>query len=202
MKTIIQILIIFTTTFSVSAQTVVKMDMPPQADEKLSVVALFDEEIPEGIPVVLGVMGYSIQGGIAPYTFEWVLNGEVVSTSDILVFTPQKGDILSLTVTDKNSCRASTSFNLKVARLSQSSSIEKENKIDIYPTVVTDHVNIGLPDNTDMPALMRVIDLSGKIILRRELQGTGTVNMNITPGIYFISVRAGEMHKVEKIIVK
>src|SRR5680860_816539 len=102
-------LVIGFTVSGISAQTVVKMDMPEQADFPLEVVALFDEEIPEGIPVVLGLMGYDVEGGITPYSFEWTQNGDVVSTTDIVIFTPAKGDDLSLTISDKNKCRATTS---------------------------------------------------------------------------------------------
>ena len=48
------------------AQTVVKMKMPAQANEPLKVVVLFEEPVPEGMPVVLGLMGYNITGGMAP----------------------------------------------------------------------------------------------------------------------------------------
>jgi hypothetical protein len=126
------------------AQTVVKMELPPQADEPLKVVALFDEEIPEDIPVVLGLMGYNVEGGNAPYLFEWLLNGVVISTTDVAVFTPKKGDDLVLKVTDNNICSASTAFNLKVASLPKNNK-EAGESIVLYPTVVKQELFVELP---------------------------------------------------------
>ncbi len=187
---------------SLFAQTVVKMDMPPQADEKLNVVALFDEEIPEGIPVVLGLMGYDVAGGIEPYFFEWVLNGNVISTDDIVVFTPHKGDNLSLKVTDKNKCRASTTFNLKVARLSKSAGLENESNIKIYPTVFTGSLHIDLPVELDTRSLVRIFDLSGSKVFEKYITGSSTLDVSLNKGTYFVSVRNEKVHKVEKIIAK
>ncbi|MBE0653768.1 MAG: hypothetical protein IH594_08215, partial [Bacteroidales bacterium] len=145
----------FFTFCTVSSQTIVKMDLPQQAGQPLKVVALFNEELPEGIPVVLGLMGYDVEGGIAPYFFEWMLNGEVISTSDIAIFTPKKGDDLSLKVTDNNKCRASSSFNLKVASVPQNTEEEEEN-IKIYPTVFSHDIFIQFPGKDHKKALVRI----------------------------------------------
>lgn len=187
---------------SISAQTVVKMDMPQQADQPLKVVALFDEEIPEGIPVVLGLMGYDIEGGITPFLFEWLLNGEVVSTNDIVIFTPGKGDDLSLKVTDNNKCRATTSFNLKVASISQNLSETESETIEVYPTIVSDYITINVPQSENKKALMRIFNITGKIAHEEYIQENTRVNVNLTSGTYFVSVRMGVLHKVEKIIVR
>ncbi len=187
---------------SLSAQTVVKMDMPTQADQPLKVVALFDEVIPEGIPVVLGLMGYDVDGGATPYLFEWLLNGTVVSTKDIVIFTPNKGDDLSLKVTDNNLCRATTAFNLKVASLPQNPDGDENGKIEVYPTMVTNQVFIKIPEAQMQKALLRIFDLNGVIAHEEYLLESRNVEINLTPGTYFVSVRMGGVHKVEKIIAR
>lgn len=196
------LLVVFFIMTSLSAQTVVKMDMPEQADQPLQVVALFDEEIPEGIPVVLGLMGYDVEGGITPYLFEWMLNGEVVSTNDVVVFTPSKGDDLSLKVTDKNKCRATTSFNLKFASIPQNPSAGEDEDIEVYPTIVTNHIHIKFPQAENKNALMRIFDIYGKIMQQEYISKSSDVNVRLTSGTYFVSVKTGEVHKVEKIIVR
>lgn len=183
------------------SQTVVKMDMPPQSDLPLQVVALFDEELPEGIPVVLGLMGYNVEGGITPYLFEWILNGEVISTSDLAVFTPQKGDDLSLKVTDDNNCRASTSFNLKVFSIPRDND-NSERGIKVYPTLFTNHIFIEFPATSNNQALVRIFDMKGNIFYQEYLPGSTDLNLTLDPGTYFISVKTGELHKVEKIIAQ
>ncbi len=186
---------------SISAQTVVKMDMPQQADQELKVVALFDEEIPEGIPVVLGLMGYDVAGGITPYLFEWMLNGEVISTSDIAIFTPKKGDDLSLQVIDDNMCRANTSFNLKVASIPENET-ESEDKIKIYPTVVSKSIHLEFPSSNEEKAWLRILDINGKLVHQEYISESKDVNIELTPGTYFVSLKIGNLNKVQKIIAQ
>ncbi|HTO35459.1 MAG TPA: hypothetical protein VLZ72_04430, partial [Flavobacterium sp.] len=147
---------------NLSAQTVVKMDMPQQADHPLSIVALFDEEIPEGIQVVIGLMGYNIEGGKAPFNYEWLVNGTVKSTNDILIFTPKKGDDLSLKVIDNNKCRATTSFNLKFAKIPQNPNKEEVKGIEVYPTVVKDFIQIKFKPEAGKKALIRIFNSDGR----------------------------------------
>lgn len=183
------------------AQSLVRMNLPPQADQELRVVALFDEELPEGIPVVLGLMGYDIEGGITPYSFEWLLNGKVISTKDIAIFTPRKDDDLVLKVTDKNKCRATTAFNLKVAK-GLPGKREKGGKIKVYPIVFKNDLYIQLPVDIQQNALLRIFDLNGSVVYQQNLESSTWLNINLIPGIYFISVKAGNVHKVEKIVAQ
>ena len=186
---------------SIYAQTVVKMDMPQQADQPLKVVALFDEEIPEGIPVVLGIMGYDVEGGISPYLFEWMLNDEVISTSDIAIFTPSVGDDLSLKVTDNNKCRATTSFNLKVAEIPGLTSNQDE-AINIYPTVVSSYIHIEFPSENGEKAWIRILDITGKLVHEEYVSESQDVSIQLTPGTYFVSLKVGDINKVKKIIAQ
>jgi len=185
-----------------SAQTVVKMDMPIQADQPLEVVALFEEEIPEGIPVVLGLMGYDVEGGIAPYQYEWLLNGEIISTSDVVIFTPAKGDDLSLNVIDNNKCRATTSFNLKVASLRQNPDTDEIEGINIYPTIVQNFIHVAFEPIPGKQALVRIFDMQGKVVHQKVSTQSTELNVSLSAGTYFISVRIGSKHKVEKIIAR
>src|SRR5690606_6259664 len=105
-KRILTLALSFIAVHAALAQTGVKMEVPPQAQEPLAVVVLFDEQVPEGIPVVLGLMGYDVTGGIEPYTYEWIQHGTVIGTGDIVVITPAKGDKFELNATDKNRCHS------------------------------------------------------------------------------------------------
>ncbi len=192
------LLLLVLSSSSLFSQTVVTMDMPEQSDKKLQVVALFDEEIPEGVPVVLGLMGYDIEGGLQPLSYSWLLNGEVISTNDIVIFTPSKGDDLALSVTDKNKCTSTTSFNLKFTQIDKESTTE----ISVYPTLVNDFVHIDYPTQEENTALVRIFNSSGKIVLQNTLSECSDLNIKLAPGVYFISVRVGVQHKVEKIIVQ
>lgn len=184
------------------SQTLVKMDLPRQAEQVLNVVALFDEELPEGIPVVLGLMGYDVEGGITPYTFEWLLNDEVISTSDIAVFTPKQGDDLVLSVSDKNHCRATTAFNLKALIVPKTPDEGGEEEIKVYPTVFTGELTIEIPESAHKKALVRIFTLSGTMVCQEYLPESTSLFLNLIPGTYFISVKTEEQHKLEKIIAQ
>ncbi len=185
------------------SQTIVKMSVPTQAKEPLKVVVLFDEQVPEGMPVVLGLMGYNVSGGIEPYTFQWMQNGNVIGTGDVVVITPKKGDQFSLKATDKNKCYNTSSFNMKViSRINGEDETLKAFKI--YPTLVKDDViHIDLP-KFDKPTNVniRIFDLKGNLMFQTFATESYLVNYHLNNGTYFVSVKTDEFHKVEKIIVQ
>ena len=180
------------------AQTIVKMDLPAQSDEPLSVVTLFDEAMPEGIPVVLGLMGFDVEGGMDPYQYAWVLNGEVISTEDILVFTPMSGDELVLEVTDQNNCTATTTINLLTGDLPRQQVAEAD-QIRIFPTVFRDAFTITYPDAQYSRAHVRIFNLRGALVDEEMISVSGSLSPDLPPGMYFVSVKAGTLQKVEKI---
>ena len=186
-----------------SAQTVVKMNMPPQAKDPLKVTVLFDEEVPEGMPVVLGLMGYSVSGGMTPYTYEWMQNGKVIGTGDVVIVTPAKGDKIELKATDKNKCYSTMAFSLKVISRSPGANTQKNDSYTISPTLVKNGViHIGLPDaENKLKANVRIFDTNGTLKHQTYITGSADVTCELPPGNYFISLQTNDFHKVEKIIV-
>ena len=186
-----------------SAQTVVKMNLPPQAKDPLKVTVLFDEEVPEGMPVVLGLMGYSVSGGMTPYTFEWMQNGKVIGTSDVVIVTPAKGDKIELKATDKNKCYSTMAFSLKVISRSPGANTQKNDSYTISPTLVKNGViHIGLPDaDNKLKANVRIFDTNGTLKHQTYITESTDVTCALLPGNYFVSLQTDDFHKVEKIIV-
>jgi len=189
--------------FLLNAQTIVKMNLPPQAKEALKVVVLFDEEVPGGMTVVLGVMGYRVFGGIEPFSFEWYRNGTLIGTGDIVSFVPANGDQLNLKVTDKNRCYSQSSVIMKVKSIIENEKEDVSGGISVSPTIITDnYLHISLPDAvTGLNALVRFIDLNGKVLLKSTITKSCGLQPELPAGVYFVSVQTGEFHKVEKIIV-
>lgn len=187
------------------SQTVVKMSLPPQSKEPLKVTVLFDEEVPEGMPVVLGLMGYSVSGGIEPYTYEWVQNGKVMGTGDIVIITPAKGDKFELKATDKNRCYSVSSFSMKViSRLGKhNEENDKNSAYKIYPTwVKDDRIHIELPYfESPIQTKVRIFDVRGTLKYQSVITESTIVSCNLPDGSYFVSVQTDDFHKVEKIIV-
>lgn len=202
MKTKIVLLVIgFFSWIAMQSQTVVKMDLPPQAKEPLSVVVLFDEEVPEGMPVVLGLMGYKVTGGIFPYTYEWLQNGTMVGTTDVVVITPAKGDRFELKAIDKNRCYSTTSFSMKVISRFKN---QNDDEYKIFPTIVNQgEINVVMPETADpLIANVRIFDLKGTLHYHSMITGNTTLNFSLPAGTFFVSLQTDEFHKVEKIIVK
>lgn len=165
MKKIIITFLSFAAIMLCSAQTVVKMNMPPQAKDPLQVTVLFDEEVPEGMPVVLGLMGYSVSGGMTPYTYEWMQNGKVIGTGDVVIVTPAKGDKIELKATDKNKCYSTMAFSMKVISRIPAAKDERNDTYTITPTLVKNGViHIGLPDaDNKLKANVRIFDTNGTL---------------------------------------
>ncbi|MFZ4583287.1 MAG: T9SS type A sorting domain-containing protein [Paludibacter sp.] len=187
----------------VTAQTIVKMNVPTQAKEPVNVVVLFDEQVPEGMPVVLGLMGYNVTGGIEPYTYEWVQNGNVIGSGDVVVITPKKGDQFTLKATDKNKCHNTTSFNMKVISRANGQT-ENENGCRIYPTIISDDkIYIDLPVAYKMiDANVRIFDVNGNLMFQTITTASFTITEKLAAGAYFVSVKTEAFHKVSKIIVQ
>ena len=187
-----------------SAQTVVKMNMPPQAKDPLKVTVLFDEEVPEGMPVVLGLMGYSVSGGMTPYTYEWMQNGKVIGTGDVVIVTPAKGDKIELKATDKNKCYSTMAFSLKVISRSPRANTQKNDSYTISPTLVKNGViHIGLPDaDNKLKANVRIFDTNGALKHQTYITESTDITCALLPGNYLVSLQTNVFHEVEKIIVQ
>jgi len=186
-----------------NAQSLVKMSVPKQSDKPLQVVALFDEEIPQDMPVVLGVMGYKVTGGITPYSFEWLQNGAVVGTNDIVVLHPKKGDQIDLRVKDTNRCISSTTFNLRFAALPKNE--EGPGEIRVFPTLVTDGViHVALPElENQAPALIRIFDVNGALCYTQTTTASSLdMQVNLQAGMYFVAVASEGKQMVVKVVVE
>lgn len=201
---ILILLILFSLIPVLTAQTIVKMNVPPQAPEPLRVTVLFEEEVPEGMPVVLGLIGYEISGGIAPYNYQWIQNGNVVGTGDIVVITPAKGDLFELKAIDKNKCFSVSSISLKVISRIKTEDATDLNKIKIFPTLIeNDIIQISLlVETTEKLYLVRIFDMKGVCLYQSEITGSSTINCVLPDGHYFVSVKTDNLHQVEKVIVK
>lgn len=203
MKLHILILTLIGSLLGIHSQTVVKMNVPIQAKEQVKVVILFDEQVPEGMPVVLGLMGYNITGGIEPFSYQWVQNGNIVGTGDVVIITPQKGDQFSLKAIDKNKCYNTTTFNMKVISRIDGQN-DAESGFKVYPTIIKDniiHIDMEKSDKI-IHANIRIFDMKGDLMYQTFATESYIVNHYLTNGTYFVSVKTNEYHKVTKVIVQ
>lgn len=188
---------------AIMTQTVVKMNLAQQAKEALKVVVLFDEEVPGGMTVVLGLTGYQLNGGMSPYTYEWYQNSKLIGTGDIVSLVPANGDQVTLKVKDKSRCYSQSSINMKVRGLKQDGTDDISGGISVFPTFVTNQqIQIKLPVlKPDDEALIRFMDLNAKVLITKNIKESRTIHFDLPPGSYFVSVRTNEFQLVKKIVV-
>jgi len=203
-KIILYISLIIVTLQSGISQTIVKMNLPQQAKESLRVVVLFNEEVPSGMPVVLGLMGYQVSGGMAPYIFEWYQNDKLIGSQDIVTLTPSNGDKLTLKVIDKNRCLSQSAVSMKVKNMVDNGKDDLSGGISVLPTLVrSNQIHVKLPQlKSTETALVRIFDMDGKEVYSTNILKSQPVDFNLAVGNYFVSVRTDEFHFVERIFVQ
>ena len=200
MKAIKLLIMLLTSCLSISfSQTVVNMRMPAQAAEALEVAVLFDEALPLDIPVVLGIIGFKIKGGTNPYTYTWMKDETIIGTGTTIVVTPTAGSTYSLRVTDKNKCLINNSLNL--ATIKKAPGYNRIEQLKIYPTLVSNHINIEfsefVPENTQV----KIYDMKGVLHLQQNITGSTTIYPKLIQGEYFVVIESVGKYKVQKIIV-
>lgn len=198
MKAILLYLLFLST--SLSGQTVVNMKMPLQSPEALEVVILFEEPLPLDIPVVLGIIGFGINGGTSPFTYTWLKNDVIIGTGTTIVVTPSLGSTYTLCVSDKNKCVINNSLNL--ASIKKAPGSNRIQQLKIYPTFVSNHINVEfsefVPENTQI----KIFDLKGILHFQQNITGSTIIYPQLTQGEYFVVIESIGKYSVEKIIVK
>jgi hypothetical protein len=199
MKTIITFFLCELIIFTFFSQTVVKMSMPPLPDEPLNVITLYDEGLPLNTTVVLGAIGYSVTGGTAPYTFQWLKNEVVFATGDIAVLKPESGTNYSLKITDKNNCFTVMSINVDATK-NVSSAFNK--RILVTPTYVIDKIAVSFVDIIPDKSTVRIFDGKGILHLQTEITGNGYIPLQLQKGTYYVVIEYNKEFVAEKIIVQ
>lgn len=199
-KGILVLLLVYLQLTTLSAQSVVNMVFPEQSAAPLEVVKLFDEALPEGMPVVLGVFGFGISGGKGPFTFRWLKDGVEIGTENTLVIKAEKGSSYALEVADVCKCKAVSTIAVDAA--SQKSGENYLMKtVEIFPTLVKDRLNVRfkafVPENTRL----KIYDMQGKLQLLQNLYYDETIVPGLPAGDYVVVVDNGELYQVKKITV-
>jgi len=200
MRKCIFLFLIAVSSLPVYAQLVVNMKMPIQSAEPLRVAALFSEGIQAGYPVVLGIIGYSIEGGVEPYMYTWLKDNLEIGSGQTIVVTPVEGSSYSLRVTDKSNCVVSHALNvsaLKKVRKQEQNTL----KAKIYPTLVSTEINVEVSEFLPPQSRIKIFDFKGNLMLNQELIGNATIYPQLPAGNYFVVIEAADRYFVERVIV-
>lgn len=198
-KDILTVIILFTS-FIGTAQTVVRMRMPAQSENALSVATLYNEALPTGISIVLGVIGYEITGGTAPYQYEWLKDNQVFATGEIAVINPEKNVNYVLRIKDKNFCIVENSINISASSKVAKNYLSETVKINIksYSNELDIQFNGFVPQNT----MLNIFDTQGKLQVHQNINENLMLALNLPKGIYIVVVGNGEMYCAQKIMLK
>ena len=77
----------------------------------------------------------------------------------------------------------------------------------VYPNPADDYVMISLDDSTVSDATMSIVDIQGRVILSQKLDSRNGINERIntsemSAGVYFVRIDAGNASNVQKLVVR
>jgi len=200
MKTNILSIIVLLCSILATAQTVVRMRLPAQSENALSVTTLYNEALPTGISIVLGVVGYDISGGTAPYQYEWLKDNKVITTGEVAVINPEKGKSYVLRVKDKNGCIVENAINISNSAKAAKNYLSENVRINLsqFNQQLSVDFKSFVPENTTLS----IFDLQGKLHAKQAIGESSIIPVQLPFGVYLVVVGNGQLYHVQKILVK
>jgi hypothetical protein len=138
-------------------------------------VSLFNSQTP--VITVLNNDLYASGTG----TFQWYLNDTLIAGADSSVITPSANGLYTVELTDSNNCTViSTPFNFTTIDISEIAG-QVQLKEDM------NNISVWSPETINN---VRILDMSGKVILSRNVKGHSTVidKTGFAKGIYIINL--------------
>ncbi|MDE5423853.1 C25 family cysteine peptidase [Ancylomarina sp. DW003] len=87
-------------------------------------------------------------------------------------------------------------------RNSSTRGLETRKELTIYPNPVEDICHISLSGNDNQPLDIRIIDIQGKLIMKKVISGSELNLSQLKTGIYFISINDATKTYTKKIVIK
>lgn len=186
----------------VTGQTLVTMDIGEQSEEPLSAEVLFDDGIPLNMPTTLGEIGYAVHGGIFPFSFKWVENGEVIAEGNTAVISPVQGNNYSVIITDQNNCSVTLPIQLDATLKKQSGdSGLSANDITIGFDPVSKSISIAFEEEMSGKNILRIYNFGGKMLLQVQISGSTEIPLNLPGGTYILCIGNAEFRYIEKLLI-
>jgi hypothetical protein len=163
-----------------NAQTVVEVIV--NQPKKLEIVSneLFSRTANS---IILG-SNVLIEGGDSPYNYTWLQGSQPIGNSlvfEVPLNTPT--NTLTLKVKDAKNCTCSKgTLTTGIHDL-----LPDSNMIDVYPNPSRDFVIIN-PHQIQGLLNVLIFDSKGTFILRKQIEGTSKIDLNLRSGLYFISI--------------
>ncbi len=92
--------------------------------------------------------------------------------------------------------------NISSNRNTAERGIVKEKELTIYPNPVEDICHISLSGNDNKPLDVSIIDIQGKLVMKKNITGSDLNLSELKTGIYFITISDDEKQYTKKIVIK
>jgi len=147
-----------------------------------------------------GVIEITIDGGLAPYTYEWEKGGVAYSTLEDL--DSLGAGSYTLTITDAAGC--SIESGPYVIETSSSNEVDRHINLSLYPSPADSYVILETSVQIVIPSQVSLFDTKGAhYFVKTESISANKFNINVTnlnPGVYIVFLK-GEKHTIAKKLV-
>lgn len=159
-------------------------------------VVLSIEAMPMGETVLLSGVGFGPNAN-----YQWYLNGDLVGTG--LTYEATESGTYQIFFTDQNGCLI-TSEEIEV-NLSSINEIEGLSQIEITPNPFESNFKLKLSTNHSLNLTMKILDISGKMIMQEQFQVNGILEKQInlsgfSSGVYLLYLETEEGKAVQRLI--
>jgi hypothetical protein len=147
-----------------------------------------------------GYVNIEVTGGTEPYSFEWRLDGELVSEDGNL--SGAEAGLYTLLVIDANGCEA-TVESVEVEMGVGFEDLDSKNiQLSIFPNPAGNQISVN--SNVDLGEVrMTLYDIQGKILRQDPIQLSPAADLNISDlsaGVYFIQIALNEGVHTQKFV--
>lgn len=174
-----------------------------EVGEPLALEVTVDEVTNETGTNMDGAISITVTNGAGDLTYEWILNGTVVSTDEDP--TGLSAGEYTLVATDANGCTVETT--VIVDMVSSAFDAILAGKISLFPNPASEQVNVRFELPQTMEVSMTLLDLTGRPVLpefRESLsERTLVLEMNgLSAGVYSLRIVADESVVIKRVIVQ
>lgn len=121
-------------------------------------------------------------------TYQWFLNGNIISGATDSIYTFTQNGLYSVTVTNTIGCNYTYSYTVTNTGIASENALAG---VSFFPNPVTNHLTINNGNKKELT--IKLFDAAGKLILEEIIiSDTYVIAMNnVDKGMYFLEIQSG-----------